>query len=374
MEPAASTAGRLPHLLPPAAYHDPAWARREHERLLKPGWHLVATVPELSQPGDFVTASLPGGAVQVRNFGGELVALSNVCSHRHCLLRDVERGRDPRLDCPYHGWEFGADGRTRTIPDPRSFAPFDRDRDALPRYRLERLGQLLFVCCDPAAPPLATQLGPLAQRVEERFGTGWRLTLRSSWPQAANWKAVVENTLEAYHVAKVHPWTLGSAPMPGTFVEEISAGQTSFATTHFASRDRVQQALVLLERGLLRGLGRGQEARYWHHHVFPNLLFAFTDTLSLATCVTPGAGPGASRLVARQFAPSRPGAGPLALALRAWGWGGARVTARILDEDRRLMPALQKGLEASPHAGVLGAGEQRIHAFQRHVLESVGLE
>jgi len=48
------------------------------------------------------------------------------------------------------------------------------------------------------------------------------------------------------------------------------------------------------------------------------------------------------------------------------------VTMRILSEDRILFPSIQRGLEASPHAGVLGYAERRIHAFQEYILEACG--
>jgi phenylpropionate dioxygenase-like ring-hydroxylating dioxygenase large terminal subunit len=359
--------GRLPHLLPTRAYFDPGWAEDERRRLLGPAWHLVATEPELARPGDYVTTRILGCAVQVRNFGGELVALSNVCSHRHCLLRSAERGRDSRLACPYHGWEFDAHGRTRTLPDPVNFAPFDREADALPRYRLERCGQLVFVCLDPSAPSLGDQLGPMASEVVQRFGPDWRPTLRDSLAQGANWKVVVENTLESYHVPCVHPWTLREDPGEARGEQQLGLGQTSFATRHFAAQSRLDRALHRLERLLLRTLGRSQVGTYRHHHVFPNLLFAFTDTLSLAMCVLPE-GPAASRIVVRQFGPGGGvRRGPLSVVCSIWGFALAQVTARVMEEDRRLMPALQGGLEASPHAGCLGWCERRIHAFQAHV-------
>jgi hypothetical protein len=53
----------------------------------------------------------------------------------------------------------------------------------------------------------------------------------------------------------------------------------------------------------------------------------------------------------------------------AWGRLGAKITRRILVEDMGLYADIQRGLAASPHAGVLGRCEERIHAFQRYLVE-----
>ncbi len=73
-----------PHVLPASAYFSPAHYVRE-KQLLERTWHLAGTIDELSRPGDFLTTELLGRPIQVRNFNGELRALSNVCAHRHSL-------------------------------------------------------------------------------------------------------------------------------------------------------------------------------------------------------------------------------------------------------------------------------------------------
>jgi hypothetical protein len=51
----------------------------------------------------------------------------------------------------------------------------------------------------------------------------------------------------------------------------------------------------------------------------------------------------------------------------------AGITQRILREDRALFGDIQRGLAASRQRGLLGACEERIHAFQQHVVDRCGL-
>ena len=111
---------RLPHVLSPASYWSEPHYRRELEALLASAWHLVGTLDDFQQPGSFVTCELFGHPIQVRNFDGQLVAASNVCAHRHCLISSQRCGQSERMTCQYHGWEFGPDGYTRRIPEARA--------------------------------------------------------------------------------------------------------------------------------------------------------------------------------------------------------------------------------------------------------------
>ena len=65
---------------------------------------LVADLPEGSARS-FDTGSVRGFLV---NRGGEIAALSGVCTHLGCLLQLNVAAR--RLDCPCHSAAFGLDG------------------------------------------------------------------------------------------------------------------------------------------------------------------------------------------------------------------------------------------------------------------------
>ena len=112
-------------------------------------WHVIGTTSELAKDGDFITTDVAGVAVQVRNFGGSLRALSNVCSHRHCFDR-LRRPVVTRRACNanINGWEFHADGQTGRIPEPKNFVPFERDKFRLASYQVATVGQLVFVNID----------------------------------------------------------------------------------------------------------------------------------------------------------------------------------------------------------------------------------
>lgn len=362
---------RLPHVLPPSSYWSDEQYACELQRLHLPGWHVVGCVEDLAHSGDFLTCDLLGHPVQVRNFDGQLRALSNVCVHRHCLLTHQSKGRSPRMRCQYHGWEYGPDGSPRKIPAPKNFVPHDDQREGLSNYRVATCGQLVFVSLRSDGPELQAYLGDFFELAERRFGSRWRRSLSWNPSYPVNWKIPVENTLEAYHVPYVHANTFREDPGEDRSIHRIAADRTSFETSlPFSSHSRLDAWYQRVEGTVVRSLGVKPGRTYEHHHVFPNLLFSFTDAISLCHCVIP-TGPKTSRAIVFQFGRCEDWRGLRRGMAGLWGKVAAAVTRRILIEDMALYPDIQRGMDASPHRGVLGRCEERIHAFQTHVHTAV---
>src|SRR5581483_1120533 len=146
---------RLKHLLRPEHYASAEQHALEMERLFRPSWHFVGLTTELPHDGHYMTLELFGEPLLIRKDGGEYHAFLNVCAHRHCLITHEPKGHSPRIHCQYHGWEYDREGRTGKIPDARCFAPFERERARLHKFRLETCGDLLFVSLADEGPTLA---------------------------------------------------------------------------------------------------------------------------------------------------------------------------------------------------------------------------
>ena len=129
-------------------------------------------------------------------------AFVNVCRHRGSVVAEGA-GNRKSLQCPYHAWTYGLDGRLRAAPR----ADFELDGVGLAPVRLERWGPFLFVNADADAEPLASTLGAVPEQVAE-LGVdvdALRFHHRAEWSVDANWKVVAENFLECYHCAVAHP-------------------------------------------------------------------------------------------------------------------------------------------------------------------------
>src|SRR5262245_59402899 len=104
--------------LPARYYTDPAQFAREMERIHLRMWLYAGRGEEMREPGRYVLREIAGASViLVRDEAGGLQGVHNVCRHRGTLLCKEPEGVFPaRIQCGYHGWTYGLDGRLLAAP------------------------------------------------------------------------------------------------------------------------------------------------------------------------------------------------------------------------------------------------------------------
>jgi phenylpropionate dioxygenase-like ring-hydroxylating dioxygenase large terminal subunit len=194
--------------IPPSCYTDPTIFEREKTRIFGDLWHFAGFAGDLANDNDYITTEIGTESIVVQNFKGTLRAFRNVCSHRMSLIRSEPSGNGP-LRCPYHLWTYDECG-IPAIPRPQGFCGLTQEQRkelALLSWQLETCGQFIFVRCDASGPSLKSYLGPMYESLADySSGIGTRID-RYELTVEANWKVVVENTLESYHIWSVHEQT-----------------------------------------------------------------------------------------------------------------------------------------------------------------------
>jgi choline monooxygenase len=233
----------------------------------------------VAKGGDTFAADVQGEPVVVlRDLEGELRAFSNVCRHR---ARPVARGTGNRkqLQCLYHGWTYGLDGKLRRAPEMEGVQDFDASRVRLPTVRVEEWDPLVFVNLtgEEAAPSFRETVSGIGEAVS-RAGfpvERMRLVERRAYEVEANWKVYVDNYLEGYHIPMVHP----------ALFREVDYESYRVETSRFYS---AQLAPLREGRGAGRTYGKTREDEsalyYW---VFPNLMLNFYPGNLQANSVVP---------------------------------------------------------------------------------------
>ena len=203
------------------AYREAAFAA-EQERVFRGGWVFVATADQVAEPGDHLPVELGGQPVIVlRRQDGTLAAMSNLCAHRGTLLIDSP-GNAKRIQCPYHAWTYADDGRLLSVPyvEPDELSDEAKADLCLPTYRAEEWNGLVFVDMAADGPSVAERLAHLDDVVAPHdLGSLHHWTSqRGDEVWEANWKLVITNAMESYHLFKVHPETLEPyTPTAGAF-------------------------------------------------------------------------------------------------------------------------------------------------------------
>jgi phenylpropionate dioxygenase-like ring-hydroxylating dioxygenase large terminal subunit len=196
------------YTLPASWYTDSSYYDREKSVVFRRSWQYVGLTEDVPGHGDFRTMTLGDvPIVVVRDADGSLRGFVNVCRHRGSTLVLEEQGCKKSIQCHYHAWTYGLNGRLLAAPGSRSEPDFDPSQFSLVPIAVDTWGPLIFVNPDVDAAPLADTLGDLPRQVAE-IGLDMnriRLRQRDTYDIKANWKVVVDNYLECYHCPVAHP-------------------------------------------------------------------------------------------------------------------------------------------------------------------------
>lgn len=222
----ASLAFSEARMLPLEVYRSSAVLEREITTIFGTDWLCLGRTAEIPENGDWFTAALPRpgeteskepgnrSVIVVRGDDGEIRALENICIHRGAELLDG-CGNLNRITCPYHAWVYRLDGQLLAGPYMQETteadgSPFDPTRHQLGKLTTEVWEGFIFVSQADDPEPLAGHLTGLND-VVGRYAMERYVPVFSTvdvWP--TNWKILVENFMDAYHVFKVHKESFGA--------------------------------------------------------------------------------------------------------------------------------------------------------------------
>src|SRR5579872_2382089 len=106
------------HTLPREYYTAEDIFRREGELIFSRRWLCVGREEQLPAAGSYFLAEAAGESIiVVRGGDGAVRAFYNVCRHRGTRISTEAEGCfGERIQCPYHGWSYGFDGRLLGAP------------------------------------------------------------------------------------------------------------------------------------------------------------------------------------------------------------------------------------------------------------------
>ncbi len=200
--------------LPGHFYTDPQIFALEQAKIFEDMWFCAVRASDIPSPGSFKTVQVGSESILIsRSRKGEVRAFFNICRHRGAKLCTEEQGSVARaFQCPYHAWTYDLDGKLIAAPNLTKMPDVDRVEYGLRRVHVrEWLGYVWVSLADTPPSFDDTVLREVVDRLGEvtnldhyevdKLSVGRRIV----YDVKANWKLIIENFMECYHCATIHP-------------------------------------------------------------------------------------------------------------------------------------------------------------------------
>lgn len=176
----------------------------ELESIWRKYWLFAGTLADIPKPGDYFTYQIHHDSIIViRGNNGEVYAHHNTCRHRGSLICLQERGRAPKLVCPYHQWVYDKDGsllNARLMPD-----DFNKSDFSLAPVNVRVAGGFIFISLSDNPPDFEKVISDYSPFLKPYRVDQAKVAFRKSYELRTNWKLVAENFRECYHCGPAHP-------------------------------------------------------------------------------------------------------------------------------------------------------------------------
>ncbi len=320
-----------------ARYAAPEFLERERQHVFGRAWLVAGLSFRVANPGDYITFDELGQSVIViRDKSGVLHAFHNTCRHRGTRLLDG-RGCVKAIRCSYHDWKYTLDGRLKHVPGQEGFvAGIDKSDNGLMPIHVEEALGFVWLSFDSDPGSLTEALGGAVDEITTYRLDEMRPIQEVTWTLDCNWKAVLDNATESYHIPSVH----------GASIEPLTEDVPDFVTFG----DHYRLSLSISDYGWRRAVDRvtsrggpytaRQMSAIQKYVFFPNLLINLIPCHLTVFQVWP-----IDAQTCRFFYGfyGRRGANPVEWLRTRATWLASRY---ILHEDKEILARFQRGAEA----------------------------
>ena len=196
--------------LPSETYTSAEALTRENRAIFAAMWTCIALLDDVPEAGDARPVEAAGQPLLiVRTAADQIRVFHNVCRHRGALLVDRPQSGLRRIVCPYHSWTYELTGALCSTPhfsgiERHEHDHLDEGARGLAEVRAGVWNRLIFVDLSGEAPSLDDWLRPLVEHWQAYDYSDLRHGGSISFEIEANWKLVLDNFLESYHLPWVH--------------------------------------------------------------------------------------------------------------------------------------------------------------------------
>jgi 5,5'-dehydrodivanillate O-demethylase len=223
--------------------------------LMRRYWQPIGALVDLDNKWTRRIRLLGEDLVLFKDRQGRLGLIAEQCPHRRASFAHgipTQNG----IRCPYHGWEYNAQGQCINQPNEQDKCAF-RDKVSTDAYPVEEMGGMLWTYMGPQPQPLLPRWdGFVAEGTIRIMG-------RTLLP--INWLQIMENSLDPVHTEWLHGHHY-------EFLKEQEGVKVAISARHLKI-DFKEFQYGMTKHRLLEGHSEdGDDWKVGHPIVFPNML------------------------------------------------------------------------------------------------------
>jgi 5,5'-dehydrodivanillate O-demethylase len=223
--------------------------------LMRRYWQPMAAAEDMKNAWTKRVRLLGEDLVLFKDRQGRLGLIAEQCPHRRASFAFGIPTQDG-IRCPYHGWEYSAQGKCLNQPNEPDNCAF-RDKVATDAYPVQELGGVLFAYLGPLPAPLLPRFDGFV--VEGAIRMMGRVVL------PVNWLQIMENSLDPIHTEWLHGHQ-------HEFQKEQEGIKVAISAHHLKI-DFKEFEFGITKHRLLEGHSEGDDDwKVGHPIVFPNML------------------------------------------------------------------------------------------------------
>ena len=330
-----------------------------------------ATIPN---PGDHVERVCFGTPLfAVRGNDGRARVFRNACRHRGTPLVEGT-GCSRALVCRYHGWTYRLDGSLAHVPHANAFPDLNISARGLVEVTsIEADGLIVVGALEPDAAQSSLRACAQDAMTALTDGSPWRSKLlpvdrlvgSESVVRTINWKVLVEQFLEGYHIRSTHRETFYPLQYDDLTVVE-TFGPNSRITFPYRNIERL--------RNRPESMWTTKRRVTFVYQLFPNVMLATFPDQVIVIVVDP-IDVDRSRVTSYLLAtPEAAEAALIAIGRQGDAGSGPSLLTRGALEDNEMSAGVQRGLRAGANAFVeFGRHESAIGHFHGALSQRLAL-
>ena len=280
--------------LPQRYFISPDVFAEEQEKIFSRQWVLVGHQSRIAHAGDYFVSKVANESlIVIRDKRGEIRGFYNVCRHRGSRLIENTNGQlSGAIQCPYHAWTYGLDGRLLGAPHMDDVPGFNKGDYPLHAVNVALWEGFIFVNLANSGA-LTSVLSQREGRKQDGFVSledwfaplngkfsHWNMSIlqpakRIEYDVRANWKLMFENYSECYHCPGVHPQLQKISPYDSA-ENDLTEGPFLGGFMRIAKGRSLTMSGNACALGIADKEEEGEEAKHrvFYYSIFPNMLLS----------------------------------------------------------------------------------------------------